>query len=146
MKHAAGLSIGAGLFGTALLVAAGDIFLWNWERGASGHSDILARGPFLLSLLLPYFLAAALGIASMATAVLVRRRGGSFARPVGFAAGAVLVGFALAYLEPTGLLFRIRAAFPGANNWGVRLGLDALAAAAGYAILARSIRPGQAAP
>jgi len=116
-------------------VALGDVFLATWARDAAAHSDIAARGPFLLSAFLPHFLGVALVLAA---GVAAWRAGGRYWSVIAAAVLGVLLCAAALYAEPTGFLFRVRNALPLGDLLGTRLVVDALCAVAGFVVVRRA--------
>ena len=132
------LIVGSGLIGTGLVVAAGDIFLWSWEQEALGATDIMARGPFLLGLFLPYFLLGSAIITAGMVAYVGRRTEISFGRRTVMATLAVCLGFAAVYLEPTSTFFRSRNALPGGEGLLLKAAVDITLVGFGGLLLRKS--------
>jgi hypothetical protein len=116
MKPTARASFGFLLLGSGLLVAASEAFLRAWARSSGAEHDILARGAFLLGILIPSFAtgtAVVLGLLSVllwpGRALSVRAR---FFAPVLATAAACLV----LYYEPTSTVLGLLLAV--ADSWG----------------------------
>lgn len=93
------LALGLGLVASFLWL--GDAFLWLWERGSAGESDIAARGPFLLAIFLPWIALIAGGLAIVAAVWRARaERRNVIVHVLAAIAATLIVGAAL-YSDPT---------------------------------------------
>jgi len=94
------------LLAVGLLLTTGDLFLAYWSARAEGHADVAARGPFLLSLILPYIV---FGVAVVTLAVALWRGPRGFYGSRASVGGALLmttVAWLLLYGDPNGYVWR----------------------------------------
>jgi hypothetical protein len=103
-------ALGFVLLCLGLSLSFGDLFLAFWAWAAHGQPDILARGPFLLAILSPYF-AVAVALVSVGVAILVAARRNR--RPFRLALVAILavaLTYAALYLDTTASVWRVSGA------------------------------------
>jgi len=128
----------------------GDFFLLQWESSSQGQSDIVARGPFLLAMFIPYFVAAVSIIVALIAAVRARRLDRSALRDFALAVGLVLAVGVVLYVDPTASALRVLSA--ARSSLGQRSGyvgfivVDLILVAVALLLVARGLRRDQPAP
>ena len=138
-------AVGAGLLGAAIIVLGGDVFFYLWRHAPGQTPDIIARGPFLFAVLLPYALLPVLALVGGLCAFLSYRRHKEYLKAFILGATAVLITVTLAYGDPLGLFFLGRNLILGPGHMATAVMFDiALGAFGGWLLVNGALRPQRA--